>query len=304
VSSVKICLLLALIPGYYPKACYPCHDIVAWLSRFDIKVRQRGRPGDILMDLLRGMPPRGRSVKTLVEWGRLFDISENVVRVTLSRLLARGLVECPTRGRYRLAAATDAVNDFVDRWRLGEERVRRWDNLWLMVVLTEHENRSLWALESYGFRAVRDGVHIRPDNLNLSPDDLIHNLQKLGLTDAATLITGRPVDDKTTKQWFALWQPEQLNVEYRSTREALVESTARLREMSRDEAMLESFNLGGEGIHLLAKDPLLPPPAADVTERSALWEVLIKYDALGKAIWASGSDVTLTSLPRPGVSNS
>jgi DNA-binding transcriptional regulator PaaX len=72
------------------------------------------------MDMLRGAPASGRRVAYLIETGSLFGFPENTVRVTLSRLQARGLIESPERGRYKLAPTADPVNEFVERWRLGE----------------------------------------------------------------------------------------------------------------------------------------------------------------------------------------
>ena len=88
--------------------------------------RTRTRPGDVILDLLRSARGRRQSASSLIERGALFGFSENTIRVTLSRLMSRGRIESPRRGEYRLSPETDALNDFVERWRLGEDRIRPW----------------------------------------------------------------------------------------------------------------------------------------------------------------------------------
>jgi len=261
-------------------------------------IKQRSKPGDILLDLLRGMPAHGRSVKTLVDWGDLFGFSENIVRVTLSRLLARGLIESPSRGRYRLAHNADAVNDFVERWRLGEQRTRTWHQNWLFSYLREPHDRSIWALEAWGFKAVEPQLFVRPDNLNLEPEDLTSALEQLGLQNA-NLVLGQPLLSDKAREWVLLWHPEDLNQQYSIMLNALEESSDRLHHMPTKDARLESFRIGGEGIHLLAKDPLLPKEMVDTRLREALWQALLAYDALGKAIWVSSSGEVAEALPIP-----
>ncbi len=56
---------------------------------------------DLLLKLLRTSPDRRLPVRILIEVGRLFGISENLIRVTLSRLRSDDLVEQDLRGHYR-----------------------------------------------------------------------------------------------------------------------------------------------------------------------------------------------------------
>ena len=85
------------------------------------------KPSAIILDLLRTYTHRGTAVKNIMATGAMFDFSENVMRVNLSRLVTKGTVENFKRGHYRLTNRTDPVNDFVEAWRLGESRVNgRW----------------------------------------------------------------------------------------------------------------------------------------------------------------------------------
>jgi len=260
----------------------------------------RTRPSDTLLDLLRGAGKRGGSARSLIAVGELFGLTANTVRVTLSRLVARGLLESPCRGQYRLASHGDALNDFVERWRLGEGRLRAWQpGDWLFAHLQGDLPASLWALEALGFRAVRTGLHARPDNLALGLDELRALGERIGLAGSVLLVAGRPQGSPTAAHWLRAWHPSALDDGYLEMLQQLRTSAARLRHLPVAEARLESFRLGGEAIHRLAKDPLLPAEFVDVAARKALWREMIKYEALGKSIWAGAFQEPVDTMPIP-----
>jgi phenylacetic acid degradation operon negative regulatory protein len=264
---------------------------------------KRSRPSDIVLDLLRGARSRGYTARALVEVGELFGLTENTVRVTLSRLMARGLIESPARGTYRLGKETDALNAFVERWRLGEARVRPWQpGTWIFAHVQGELAGSLWALDALGFREVRSGLHARPDNLSLDLDALRNVAAGVGLAPGVLLIAGRPEGEPVPAAWLRAWHPSSLDDAYLETLQRLRESAARLSGMSPDAARLESFRLGGEAIHLLAKDPLLPGEFVDVEARAALSEAMTGYEALGKSIWAKTFGTSIRAMPIPQLS--
>lgn len=260
----------------------------------------RSRPADMILDLLRSVGQRGHSVRFLVDAGALFGFSENTVRVTLSRLLARELVTSPARGRYRLAARTDARNEFVERWRLGEARVRAWTpGDWLFAQVPAPSPGTGWALDALGFREVRAGLLVRADNLAQSMADLRALGERLGMTPDVLLIRGRPDGDPVPAEWVRVFDPDRLAADYDDLLHRLTESAARLDQLPRDRARLETFRLGGEVLHCLAKDPLLPAQWLDPAPRAALWEAMLAYDAAGKAIWANARGTEADALPVP-----
>ena len=150
----------------------------------------------------------------------------------------------------------------------------------------------MWAADRNGHDAVQSKVRapklrggkaglfatrspFRPNPIGLSlvrllsvDGDTLHRLAtRIGLSGRARLIAGEPFGD--TAAWLDAWAPEALNRDYRDGLARLSASSARLDGLPAGEAKLECFRLGGEMIHRLAKDPLLPEPFADVAARRA-----------------------------------
>jgi phenylacetic acid degradation operon negative regulatory protein len=260
----------------------------------------RSRPSDTLLDLLRGAGRHGRSARSLIAVARLFGLTDNTVRVTLSRLVARGLVESPKRGQYRLAAQANSLNEFVERWRLGEARVREWpEGAWLFAHPQGDLPGNVWALDALGFREVRTHLYARPDNLALALDELRELGCGIGLAPETLLLAGHVQGRSATAQWRRAWHPTALDDRYIETVERLRSSAAGLQHLEPAAARLESFRLGGEAIHLLAKDPLLPASFVDVPARAALWHEMVRYEAVGKSIWAGAFHEPTQSMPIP-----
>jgi phenylacetic acid degradation operon negative regulatory protein len=262
--------------------------------------RVRARPSDVVLDMLRSARGRQRRAVSLVDAGALFGFNENTIRVTLSRLMARGIIESPERGLYRLSHQTDALNDFVERWRLGEARVRPWQpGRWLFAHPRGAGGTDPWVLDALGFREVRPGLLARPDNLSLDPGELRALAAGIGLDPGVLLLSGEPEGEAVPSAWLEAWHIRALNDGYRDGVDRLSRSAARLPRLSADDACLECFTLGGEMIHRLAKDPLLPAELVDVAAREALWRAMLAYDVQGKEVWAEGRQQRLQHMPRP-----
>lgn len=258
----------------------------------------RTRPAAVILDLLRSASGHEYSAQALIRFGAVFGFPENRVRVTLSRLLSRGLIESPERGRYRLAAQGDRLHGFVERWRLGEARTRAWSpGQWLFAHPQGEVAGSHWALDALGFREVRNGLWARPDNLALATDALAELGTDIGLAADVLIFPGR-VDD-VAAAWTRVWHPVALEEAYAEFCERLAQSAARLESLPLAEAMLESFTLGGEVVHRLAKDPLLPGELIDVSDRARLTAAMLEYDALGRRVWAQAGDDAPLATPRP-----
>ena len=64
----------------------------------------------------------------------------------------------------------------------------------------------------------------------------------------------------------------------------LKSSADSLQEKPPNPGMIESFTLGGEVLHLLAKDPCLPAALQGPSDRQRLWQTMLLYDNLGQSI--------------------
>jgi DNA-binding transcriptional regulator PaaX len=245
------------------------------------------KPANIILDLLRTYRHRGTSARNIMSTAEMFGITQNLTRVTLSRLVNRGLVENVSRGHYRLAAQSDPVNSFIEEWQRGEERCRTWTTAtYLVTHISEPTEKDLWTLAATGFLPIRPALWARPDNLARSGESLTEWLFQLGLSRQSLLLHNAQLDAKEQKNLISAYQIDKLLTGYRAMNDRLAQSAMTLRSRSKTEAMSESFQLGGEAIQLLAKDPYLPKTLIHTDERIALWRAMMDYDRLGRGIWA------------------
>lgn len=245
------------------------------------------KAGNFILDLLRTYQDRGTSARNIMAAAGMFKFSENQVRVTLSRLVARGLVENYERGRYRLASTSDPVADFVEEWRNGEDRRRPWKpGTYVLIQLPHADKRSLWVLEATGFLRIAETVWCRPDNLSRAGTELKDFLFELGLQNDSLFVPSATLLPDEEDKLFDDYKIDTLENGYQKMSRRIAESALRLTTLPADAARIESFNLGGEAIELLVKDSLLPDQKQDPAERRNLWQAMIDYDELGRGIWA------------------
>lgn len=250
------------------------------------------KPANIILDLLRTYRLRGTTAQDLTVTGQLFGFSENQIRVTLSRLVNRGTIEIVQRGHYRLCATADPVNDLAEGWRLGEARMKDWTGAhWLCVHYQSSpsgkgKEKAPWALTCFGFQKVAGGLWIRPDNLTRTTQSLKQHLITLGVPDSVIIMENSVLEDQITGAWISSINLAELEQQYTLMNQRLVTSLNRLPDLPIDLAKKESFEIGGRGIQILAKDPLLPESILPSHSRRQLWETMCQYDTAGRKIWA------------------
>lgn len=139
-----------------------------------------GRPmtaRSVLASTLLGTDPPRLAVRRLVRVGALFGLSEGTVRTALSRMAAAGEVNRIDGGRYELAGP------MVERQR--RQQLSRaadtvdWSGRWRQAVVdpgarsASERAEFRRAMERHGLGELRDGVWLRPDNLDpdRSPED-------------------------------------------------------------------------------------------------------------------------------------
>ncbi|MGH7821619.1 MAG: PaaX family transcriptional regulator [Candidatus Binatia bacterium] len=242
---------------------------------------------DLLTTIRRGTMPVG----ALIEAAALFGISGNNLRVALARLLAAGQVTRDERGRYRLRPEASPVSRRLGAWRHPEREVRPWDGGWISAHLERSASRSVRrerekALRLYGFRALTPALAVRPDNLRGGVGELRDELRSLGLPAGDLVFVLRDLDREAESRACRLWDAAGIRGGHRRLLVELRRSERRLRALPIEEAMVESFVLGGKVIRSLVLDPLLPDEICRARERDALAAAMRRYDDLGRGAWA------------------
>lgn len=251
----------------------------------------------LLLDLLRATEPNALPIKLLVSAGTIFGISENAIRVNVTRLVSKGQLEQDERGYYRAGSATSPLRTWLRNWRFGEKRVVPWQGDWLTLNFSpEIKAKQLKDLEQacyrLGFREIWSRVWIRPNNLNRSHEELLQQLDSLSQTRAIFLAVVDKVNlpdcEIAPNGVFdpaAVWQTEDLEACYAALISELEHSLERGEDAPVEEIFRQSFMLGGEVIHLLAVDPLLPKELINVERREKIFILMNKYDAMCRPFW-------------------
>ncbi len=231
-------------------------------------------------------------VRSLVQAASAFDIAENSVRVAIVRLRAEGLLDSPGRGEYCLGPSAQVVNDKIHGWRTVSTRVCDWDGSWLAVFTADLSRtdrpalrRRLRALRYLGFKELRPGLFVRPNNLKPGLEGIRDELVAFGL-EADTLVFR--LEDLSAAQEDgarALWDSPTLEQTYLRLHGDLTVSLDRLEELPLNDSVREAFLLGREGIRHVVLDPLLPEPLVDEDKRSSMVNVLREYCDKGLNLW-------------------
>ncbi|OBF26866.1 PaaX domain-containing protein, C- domain protein [Mycobacterium sp. ACS4331] len=130
----------------------------------------------VVLSVLLGAHPAWASAAELVRLTADFDIKESTLRVALTRMVSAGdLVRSADGYRLsdRLLARQRRQDDAV------HPRLRPWDGTWVMLVITtvgiDARDRSSLRkmLQDSRFAELREGVWLRPDNLDADlPDEV------------------------------------------------------------------------------------------------------------------------------------
>lgn len=255
----------------------------------------------VVLNLVR-VAQRSVPVRRLLTIGDLFGFNANAMRVAIARLVADGRLESDERGSYRLGPSATRLHEHVEGWRRGEARMRPWRGEWLAAALPSGAARatrraSLSALTRLGLREGMPGVWVRPDNLRQPFESMTEHFRALGLEDGAELFRARDFSAHTAERFASdLWATRALQRGYATALRNLERSLQQLEGMPRDTALVQTYLLGGEAIRVLATDPLLPEQIMKGQTRAALTETMLRYDAIGHALWrdfATEPDLTL-----------
>jgi DNA-binding transcriptional regulator PaaX len=248
----------------------------------------------LVLDLMRASTPNTWPIKELVEVGLIFGISANAIRVNTARLLAKNAVKQDERGSYALNDNHCTPNDLLHSWREGDSRIKPWQGDWLQVSISPSVNGKVLkniehACLRFGFQMLWANLWLRPNNLVLDETQLRSQLVSLAGDYADESIVLSVCSSVSGAHGLpgltSLWPVKAIEDSYKNHIEILQRSINSLGKKTSNELLRETFILGGEGIHLLSLDPLLPAEIINVALRQQLTQLVIDYDAMGKPFW-------------------
>lgn len=231
-------------------------------------------------------------VRSLVQAASAFDIAENSVRVAIVRLRAEGLLDSPSRGAYCLGPSAQVVNDKIHGWRTVSHRVGAWDGSWLAVFTADLSRtdrpalrRRTRALRYLGFKELRTGLFVRPDNLKPGLDGIREELVAFGMAPDTLVFRLDDLSVDHEHAAHALWDSPTLEKNYARLYDDLTVSLDRLDEIPLQDSIREVFLLGREGIKHVVLDPLLPEPLVNERNRTSMVTTLHQYCDRGLDLW-------------------
>ncbi len=249
---------------------------LTFIERLD---QDRKRPltaRSVLASALLGETPPELAVRRLVRIARVFGINENQARVALSRMAQRGEVTSDGAGTYALAGR---LAERAGRLEVARRALTRgFDGSWHHVVVTSSGDSAparrarRGALRDARLGELRDGVWLRPANLDLAPV----------VPEGAAVFSSVPLGDhrQLAAACFDL-------VGWASRANVLCEALGAT--PLRDEGSLaQGFERDAEVLRHLQRDPLLP---AELLPRAwpggALRAAYETFDAEYRAILAA-----------------
>lgn len=231
-------------------------------------------------------------VRSLVQAASAFDIAENSVRVAIVRLRAEGLLDSPARGEYCLGPSAQAVNDRIHGWRTVSERAGAWDGTWIGVFTADLSRtdrpalrRRVRALRYLGFKELRPGLFVRPNNLKPGLEGIRKELTAFGVDPHTMVFSLANLNDEQERTARTLWDGPTLESTYSELHGDLTMSLDRLDGIPLNDSVREAFLLGRKGVRHVVLDPLLPEPLIDEGKRTSMVNVLQEYCDKGLHLW-------------------
>ncbi len=247
---------------------------------------------DLIIDLLLGLQGGAISIKQIIVAARLFDISENSIRVAVTRLSSDGVIEAIERGIYQFTVQSHEWADVMLNRKQGIKQTKNWNHQYLAVLTgalgrvdRTALNRRERALKHFGFKELEQGIYIRPDNLAIGFDALFSELKSSGLEESAKICQINHFDATTLANLPKLWATQTLNQNYEKYAQMIQQWLATVSQLSLEDAARESLLLGRQTISLLMNDPLLPEDFVDVQLRQQFAASVQQLDQTGLDAW-------------------
>lgn len=272
----------------------------------------------LITDLLLASEGKVISIKEMILAAKLFGLSENGIRVAVTRLASEGVIVAAERGVYQLSDQShEWANVMLNRSAKGLKETKEWSQHYLCVftgMLGRVDRTALKrrerALKHFGFRELEQGVFIRPDNLVFTLEEILTQMKSVGLEPKAKMCYISSFDQVTETKIKALWSTETLNKNYEKYSHIIQHWLTRLPALGLEDAARESLLLGRQTISLLMNDPLLPETFVNVEARNQFAHDVKKLDEVGQLLWQQLHELTfgttasnLSNIDFPTVKN-
>ena len=249
-------------------------------------------PKRLILSLLSARSIDRIEIGRLIKWGQLFDIDAAATRVALGRLVKQGFIQSISRGFYSIGPKGKLISETARNWVRAETRIGPWDGAWI-AVHTSHLGRTnktaLRARERAfrlnGFAELVTGLWCRPGNYLEPASQTREQLVSLGLEEAAVVMPVTGMLGVSEQELFQLWPKDQLEAEYATYLRIMRDSSARLAQLSPEDAARETFLVGEAVIRQINADPLLPDEMIDGDARREMILQMKRYDELGEDSW-------------------
>ncbi len=265
------------------------------------------KPKSLILDLLSASDPNPLPAASFLEAGRVFKLKENTLRVTLGRLLSGGTIDARGAGadrRYRLSPRSRILNRHI--LAAQSLRSRPWKGDWLSIVAwapgrdRTGRDRFRVALGVLKLANLQPGVWVRPDNLDLSLEEV---LEEFGFSNDVLWMRGALHNGRDNgalaEDLFELRR--RARAIDRACRD-LEASLRRLGSLSPERALAETFAVGGRAIKFMFEDPLLPGELLPRGWRGDnLRNLFAEYDRIGRMHWQSALGAPLGDRPAPAI---
>lgn len=204
----------------------------------------------VIASTLLGTEPPRLPGRVLVRVGDLFGISEGTIRTALSRMVANGELTTDD-GSYHLSGPR--LLERQARQSASRRATRhRWHGAWVMAIVVSDrrsadaraELRS--ALESARLAELREGVWLRPDNIDVTWPGVVD--------EQCTIVHARDVDPSLVTR---LWSLGEWADRADALRTGMANLVTRLEDGNTD-ALAEGFVVSAAVLRHFQADPLLP----------------------------------------------
>jgi phenylacetic acid degradation operon negative regulatory protein len=266
--------------------------LIANITKVEIDKMEKPVPRRLLLKLLGSRSGIKMDAASAVRVGALFGITENNMRVTLTRLQAAKLLNLIDRGFYTLGQQGQTLAKEVGAWRSVEQQVGPWQGEWVGLLTHTQAKRdrkaqrvTARALKMLGMQAITNDFYLRPNNFSAGVGYVRTHLHSLGVDISAPVFKVAQLDSDMEDKARNLWPVKELEARYQQGILDIEQALGRLPELSLEDAAKESYLVGDSALQQLVFDPLLPAPLINESLRQAFRAKVQEYDQIGERIW-------------------